>query len=293
MAGSATTPPGARAISSSSAASTGLTPSTTSTDGLRRRLSGPRPRRCLPRRTGRHPVDPRHRLVTTKYNPARTWTPQNAVGIGGAYLCIYGMEGPGGYQFVGRTIQVWNTPRAGTSRSSRAPWLLRFFDTIRWYPVGADELLDMRADMAAGRLDVAIEPGTFSIVQDQQFLAENAPSIEAFRAAGRRVRRRARRLGRRGRVRPRGRARRTRPGGGHGGPGRLRGRRGAVRRDGVPRGRPPRRRRRARSAAARAGGHEDGGTGDRDGRRNGRRHRRDPGDQVGPGQALVIVDRSR
>ena len=54
------------------------------------------------------PLDPRHRLVTTKYNPARTWTPENAVGIGGAYLCIYGMEGPGGYQFVGRTTQVWN-----------------------------------------------------------------------------------------------------------------------------------------------------------------------------------------
>jgi urea carboxylase len=49
------------------------------------------------------PLDPRHRLVTTKYNPARTWTPENAVGIGGAYLCVYGMEGPGGYQFVGRT----------------------------------------------------------------------------------------------------------------------------------------------------------------------------------------------
>ncbi|MEO0031203.1 MAG: hypothetical protein RIS94_961, partial [Pseudomonadota bacterium] len=30
------------------------------------------------------PVDPRHRLVTTKYNPARTWTPPNVVGIGGA-----------------------------------------------------------------------------------------------------------------------------------------------------------------------------------------------------------------
>ncbi|MFP3631682.1 carboxyltransferase domain-containing protein, partial [Burkholderia sp. SIMBA_045] len=24
------------------------------------------------------PIDPRHRLVTTKYNPARTWTPENA-----------------------------------------------------------------------------------------------------------------------------------------------------------------------------------------------------------------------
>lgn len=34
------------------------------------------------------PVDPRHRMVTTKYNPARPWTPENAVGIGGAYLCV-------------------------------------------------------------------------------------------------------------------------------------------------------------------------------------------------------------
>ena len=92
------------------------------------------------------PLDPRHRLVTTKYNPARTWTPENAVGIGGAYLCIYGMEGPGGYQFVGRTVQVWNGSARG--RSSRSPWLLRFFDRISWYPVEADELLELRADLA-------------------------------------------------------------------------------------------------------------------------------------------------
>ena len=58
------------------------------------------------------PVDPRHRFVTTKYNPARTFTVENVVGIGGVYMCIYGMEGPGGYQLVGRTAQVWNTYRS-------------------------------------------------------------------------------------------------------------------------------------------------------------------------------------
>ncbi len=67
------------------------------------------------------PTDPRHRLVTTKYNPARTWTPENAVGIGGAYMCVYGMEGPGGYQFVGRTVQVWSTY---AKRAGRGPTLL-------------------------------------------------------------------------------------------------------------------------------------------------------------------------
>ena len=96
------------------------------------------------------PVDPRHRLVTTKYNPARTWTAENSVGIGGAYLCIYGMEGPGGYQFVGRTTQVWNRFRRG-GLFAEQPWALRFFDRIEWYPVSAEELLDLRAETEAGR----------------------------------------------------------------------------------------------------------------------------------------------
>ncbi|MGW5308906.1 5-oxoprolinase/urea amidolyase family protein [Nocardia thailandica] len=137
------------------------------------------------------PTDPRHRLVTTKYNPARTWTPENAVGIGGAYLCIYGMEGPGGYQFVGRTTQVWNhsarpggTVRPGADRfpaEADTPWLLRYFDRIRWYPVEPDELLDLRADFAAGNVDIRTEPGEFALADYRAFLADNADSIAAFR----------------------------------------------------------------------------------------------------------------
>ena len=76
------------------------------------------------------PIDPRHRLVTTKYNPARTWTPENVVGIGGAYLCIYGMEGPGGYQLFGRTCQMWNNYHVTDAFKEDEPWLLRFFDRI-------------------------------------------------------------------------------------------------------------------------------------------------------------------
>lgn len=128
------------------------------------------------------PIDPRHRLVTTKYNPARTWTPQNAVGIGGAYMCIYGMEGPGGYQFVGRTTQIWSTLRQGKSFEDGVPWLLRFFDRIRWFPVTSDELAAMRSEMAAGRLELAIEDGEFSMAEYQEFLDSNAESIEAFKA---------------------------------------------------------------------------------------------------------------
>ncbi|MDZ7884621.1 MAG: urea carboxylase [Mycobacterium sp.] len=128
------------------------------------------------------PLDPRHRLVTTKYNPARTWTAENSVGIGGAYLCIYGMEGPGGYQFVGRTTQVWSRYRHTAPFEPGSPWLLRFFDRISWYPVSAEELLELRADMAAGRGSVDITDGTFSLAEHDRFLADNADDIAAFRA---------------------------------------------------------------------------------------------------------------
>ncbi|WP_020141366.1 5-oxoprolinase/urea amidolyase family protein [Streptomyces sp. 351MFTsu5.1] len=127
------------------------------------------------------PLDPRHRLVTTKYNPARTWTAENSVGIGGAYLCIYGMEGPGGYQFVGRTTQVWSPWQQRGAFEPGSPWLLRFFDRIKWYPVEADELLDLRADITSGRFVPRIEEGTFSLAAYQDFLAEHAGSIEEFR----------------------------------------------------------------------------------------------------------------
>jgi urea carboxylase len=127
------------------------------------------------------PVDPRHRLVTTKYNPARTWTPENAVGIGGAYLCIYGMEGPGGYQLVGRTVPVWSRHRPFRQTTAAQPWLLRFFDQVRFHQVGAEELLDLRADMVAGRASVPVEDTVFDLAAHRRFLADNAAGIEAFR----------------------------------------------------------------------------------------------------------------
>ena len=125
------------------------------------------------------PLDPRHRLVTTKYNPARTWTPENAVGIGGAYLCVYGMEGPGGYQFVGRTCQMWNTYQVTPEFAENKPWLLRFFDQIRFYPVGGEELREFREDFLHGRARLDITDDVFRLDEYRRFLAINSSSIAA------------------------------------------------------------------------------------------------------------------
>jgi urea carboxylase len=128
------------------------------------------------------PIDPRHRLVTTKYNPARTWTPPNVVGIGGAYMCIYGMEGPGGYQLFGRTIQVWNTHRQTDAFVDGKPWLLRFFDQIRFFKVSADELTEWRRDFPNGRRSIQVEQSEFRLADYRAFLADNADAIAAFEA---------------------------------------------------------------------------------------------------------------
>jgi urea carboxylase len=128
------------------------------------------------------PLDPRHRLVTTKYNPARTWTLDNVVGIGGAYMCVYGMEGPGGYQLFGRTVPVWRTYRQTGAFEPGTPWLLRFFDQIRFFPVSHEELMDRREDMRAGKAELDIRHAHFSLAEYRRFLDANADSISAFRA---------------------------------------------------------------------------------------------------------------
>jgi urea carboxylase len=124
------------------------------------------------------PLDPRHRLVTTKYDPARTWTPQNAVGIGGIYLCVYGMEGPGGYQLVGRTVPVWRYSAGQDEKvgGGEKPWLLRTFDRLRFVPVSAEELAELRS----GNRPLTTRPATFRLSEVAALEAEHAAEITAF-----------------------------------------------------------------------------------------------------------------
>ncbi len=128
------------------------------------------------------PVDPRHRLVTTKYNPARTWTAEGEVGIGGVYMCIYGMESPGGYQLIGRTVPVWNTYRRTAEFQPGHPWLLRFFDQVQFYPMPEKELLEFRDAFRRGEVSLGIEDTVFRVREYQHFLRREAEDIAAFKA---------------------------------------------------------------------------------------------------------------
>jgi urea carboxylase len=78
-------------------------------------------------------------------------------------------------------VPVWSKHRPFRQTSVDRPWLLRQFDQIRFHPVGAEELLDLRADMVAGRGEVRIEPATFDLGAHRRFLAAEADGIAAAR----------------------------------------------------------------------------------------------------------------
>jgi urea carboxylase len=127
------------------------------------------------------PVDPRHRLLTSKYNPARTFTAEGTVGIGGVYMCVYGMDSPGGYQLIGRTLPIWNTFLKNPVFAPGEPWLLRFFDQVRFYRVAEPELARLRDDFRDGRATIRMEDEIFELSAYSAFLDREADSIAAFR----------------------------------------------------------------------------------------------------------------
>ncbi|WP_313117828.1 urea carboxylase [Ectopseudomonas guguanensis] len=126
------------------------------------------------------PLDPRHRLLSSKYNPARTFTAEGTVGIGGMYMCIYGMDSPGGYQLVGRTLPIWNKYVKNAQFENGQPWLLRFFDQVRFYPVSEAELDEFREAFREGRAQIRIEQTEFDFAAYNRFIADNAADIAAF-----------------------------------------------------------------------------------------------------------------
>lgn len=124
------------------------------------------------------PLDPRHRLLGTKYNPSRTYTPNGTVGIGGNYMCIYTMESPGGYQLVGRTVPIWDKLSLGSH--SVNPWLLSPFDQVEFYPASETEVDECSERMNAGKFKVEIVYTVFDHGAYLKWVQEHSASIEEF-----------------------------------------------------------------------------------------------------------------
>jgi len=91
------------------------------------------------------------------------------------------MEGPGGYQFVGRTVQMWNTHRHTGEFTPGTPWLLRFFDQIRFFPVSAAELFEIRESFPYGEYSLKIEHTDFNLKRYHEFLGKISAETIRFK----------------------------------------------------------------------------------------------------------------
>ncbi|KAL2835264.1 urea carboxylase [Aspergillus cavernicola] len=130
------------------------------------------------------PLDPRHRLFGTKYNPSRSFTPRGAVGVAGQYLCIYATDSPGGYQLVGRTVPIWDGFREGKSNGkagSQNPWLFSLLDQITFYPLTEKDLKSAEEKGTTREL-IKITQTKLDLDQYEQWLSDNSESIAAVRA---------------------------------------------------------------------------------------------------------------
>jgi urea carboxylase len=158
------------------------------------------------------PLNPLHRLVVPKYNPARTFTPEGAVGLGGAYMCIYPMNSPGGYQLIGRTLPIWSPfgnrhehtrhkyksnivigkeSQSQSIFSPSKPWLLDMFDEVRYFEVSENELNSQRQAFKNGQLSIKVENNTFSVRDynnqiNQKSVVEGYKNLRAQQSLGQR-----------------------------------------------------------------------------------------------------------
>lgn len=83
---------------------------------------------------------------------------------------------------MGRTLPIWNSFARSGPFTPDAPWLLRFFDQVRFYLVSEDELMDQRAKFASGQMNISITDSTFDVAAHDAMVAGLTEEIAPFKA---------------------------------------------------------------------------------------------------------------
>ena len=102
-------------------------------------------------------------LLVPKYLRPRTDTPEQTVGYGGCFGCIYSVRGAGGYQMFGITPAPIYDP---TSRCPTSTDFMVFFrpgDIVRFTPIDRERYDEHLADVEAGTFRINARPVEFSL----------------------------------------------------------------------------------------------------------------------------------
>lgn len=116
-------------------------------------------------------LDPRTRFKTSKYNPARTFTPKGAFGSGSIAHSIYSIDSPGGYMIWAMVLPdlTWNT-FGRLNISQNRPWFFDNFDQVEYYEVTESELTALNNQLLAGQFDLQSEDTELDFTEYISFL---------------------------------------------------------------------------------------------------------------------------
>lgn len=102
------------------------------------------------------PLDPRHAVIAPKYNPARTWTPAGALGLGAPAGRSTPWSRRAGTSLSGGPCRSTISRRA-TRHSPRAACLMRAGDRVRFHRVEESELIALWEDVYSDTYEYRIE----------------------------------------------------------------------------------------------------------------------------------------
>jgi urea carboxylase len=77
---------------------------------------------------------------------------------------------------------MWNRYNQTQHFTEGKPWLLRFFDQLKFHPVSHEELMQIRQDFPNGHYDLKIEETELDLKDFHRFIRENKESIEQFKS---------------------------------------------------------------------------------------------------------------
>lgn len=101
-------------------------------------------------------------LSVPKYNPARAWTPEGAVGMGGPCVAIFPVESPGSYQLLGRTLPIYDALGRNDAFAD-GPFLIGAGDRVRFVRAGEDELAELRRRALENRYAYDVVDAPFAV----------------------------------------------------------------------------------------------------------------------------------
>jgi urea carboxylase len=95
-------------------------------------------------------------------------------------MCIYGMQSPGGYQLIGRTIPVWRNFALRNASLTDNNWLLKSFDQVQFHLVSEEELMATRLRLKIGEETLKVTDTVFKVKDYLAFLETNKTDIQTF-----------------------------------------------------------------------------------------------------------------